>query len=92
MRKEKEHESVEEVLRTFLHRCFTQRDIPGTLELLSPGFFGVGVWEGERVLSRAPYPIPSLISGPGNGRRDVGIAAVCCPLNRNRRKILLLCG
>ena len=52
MRKEKEHESVEEVLRTFLHRCFTQRDIPGTLELLSPGFFGVGVWEGERVAKR----------------------------------------
>ena len=55
MRKEKEHEIVEEVLRTFLHRCFTQRDIPGTLELLSPGFFGVGVWEGERVLSKEAF-------------------------------------
>ncbi len=52
MQKEREHKRVEEALRTFLYRCFTQRDIPGTLELLSPVFFGVGIWEGERALSK----------------------------------------
>lgn len=99
MRKEKEHESVEEVLRTFLHRCFTRRDIPGTLELLSPGFFGVGVWEGERVLSKEAFaqmmhskvfqkksPISYTIADFGARERAAGCWDCSCMLSSEQEQ------
>ena len=99
MRKEKEHESVEEALRTFLHRCFTQRDIPGTLELLSPGFFGVGVWEGERVLSKEAFaqmmhskvfqkksPISYTIADFGARERAAGCWDCSCMLSSEQEQ------